>query len=477
MTIDQLTISNLVHTGMILLGIFADVLDIYFLQSVISCMRLPSCYYPTLINYYLLTGQLLEEFCYFFSTEFDFANCVVNIRHGNSTSIASVLEELKGADYLKTDEGRSCATINDDPTCKEQLLRNVNHSETTSETTLSTEQITEQQKVLPSSSISSSQSGSGNNKQTEFKISPMCVQDPFELVHNLTQNITVSAMKHIIELMKTAHRICTDLNGNGDNSNNNASQLLDLLTVCRSSKKRKSSHCHTFFVEYQDVNLRAFGGSHNVKLSTSNEVFLFIVDSLEREFGFKCEKKSCNSEKDSDSSHTTQPVKMSQSPHSLEGTPAECCTDNGKNSERDQARKSENDKIEDSFSAICTAFQNTWTHSRRERRKSLQPQRLQRNENSETAGKDSLPDEQSMCDPGKCGEPTLQIFSSCKQPEMFTNVVASPILIFQLNVNSSPGKNLKGCAVSMEHAQSSDFQVFGNFYSAYKNFLMGLMIK
>lgn len=60
------------------------------------------------------TGQLLEEFFYFFSTDFDFANCVVSIRHGHSTSITSVLEELKGADYLKTAEGRSSVTIKDD---------------------------------------------------------------------------------------------------------------------------------------------------------------------------------------------------------------------------------------------------------------------------------------------------------------------------------------------------------------------------
>lgn len=410
---------------------------------------------------------------------------MVSIRHGHSTSITSVLEELKGKDYLKTDEDRSCVTSNDDPTCKRQSAK-VDHCETTSEIILSTKKITEQQKVLPSSSIASNQSSSGSSKRTEFKISPMCVQDPFELVHNLTQNITVSALKHIIELMKTAHRICADLNGSDDNPNNDGSKLLDLLTVCRSSKKRKSSHCNSFFVEYQDISPQAFGASPSVKLTTAREIFLFIVESFEREFGLKCGKKSYNSGKDSDSSQPTQPVKMSQTSHFLEDTPTGHCTNNGKNSgakeERDQARKSEeNDKIEDNLSAICTAFENTWTHCRRERRKSLQPQRLQRNENCETAGKDSLLDEKSeQMYPGKFGESTLQIASSCKQPEMFANVpmTASPILIFQLNVNSSPGKDLKcGCTVSMEHAESSDFQLLGNFFSAYKNYFMGLMIK
>ena len=410
---------------------------------------------------------------------------MVSIRHGHNTSITSVLEELKGADYLKTVEDKSGITIEDDPTCKKQSTK-VNHCESTSEIMSSKEKITEQQNVLPSSSMASSQSCRGSSKLTEFKISPMCVQDPFELMHNLTQNITVSTLKHIIELMKTAHRICTDLNDSGDNPSNNTNKLLDLLTVCRSSKKRKSSHCHSFFVEYQDISLQALTGSLNAKLTTPWEIFLFVTDSLEREFGFKCEKKLCDSEKDSDLSQVTQPVKMSQACHSLQGTPAERCTDNGKdsdaNKERDHARKSEqNNKIADNLSAICTAFENTWTHCRKERRKSFQSQRLQKNEKGETVEEVSLLDEKSeQTYPKKSVERTHQISSSCWQPEKLANVsmVASPILIFQLTVNSSPGKDLKaGCTVSMEHAESGDFQLFGNFFSAYKNYFMGLMTK
>ena len=403
---------------------------------------------------------------------------MVSIRHGHSTSITSVLEELKDSDYLKTVEDRSPVTIKDDPTCEKQSKGN--HCESTSEIILPTVKNEEQHKVLPSSNMASSQSGPGSSKRTEFKISAMCVQDPFELVHNLTQNITVSALKHIVELMKAAHRICTDLNDSGDNPSNNTNKLLDLLTVCRSSKKRKSSHCHSFFVEYQDISPQALTGSHNAKLTTHREVFLFITESLEREFGFKCEKQLCDSEKDSDSAQATQLVIMSQVSHSLQGTPVERCADNGKDSERDQTRKSDqNDKIEDNLLAICTAFENTWTHCRRERRKSLQSRRLQRNEKSETAGEDSLLDEKSeQTYPEKSGEHTLQ--SSCQQPEKLANIsmVASPILIFRLTVNSSPGKDLKaGCTVSMEHAESSDFQLFGNFFSAYKNYFMGLVTK
>lgn len=409
---------------------------------------------------------------------------MVSIRHGHRTSITSVLEELKGVECSEMDKDKNCVAIKDDPTCEKQ---------STGEIISSTEKITEQQKAIPESGIASSQNSPGSNKLTEFKVSPLCVQDPFELVHNLTQNITVSTLTHLIELMKTAHRICKDLNVCSDNPNNNASKFLDLFTVCRSFKKRKISHCHSFFVEYQDISPQASCSDmleSSVKLATPRGIFLLIVETLEREFGFKCEMKSlakrpCNSGKDSDSPQAAQPAKVSQESHSVVETSTKSCDGTGNNSdarkEEDQTRKSEEiDKIEENFLAVFTAFE-TWTHCRRERRKSLQPERLQRNENSKSVGKDvSVEEKAEQTHPGKSEESKFQISSPCKNPEKFVNVhnVGSPILIFELSVNSSPQKDLKhGCTVSMEHAESKDFQLFGNFFSAYKKYFMGLITK
>lgn len=416
---------------------------------------------------------------------------MVSIRSGHGTSIASVLEELKGAECSEMDDDTSRIANKGDPTCVKQS---------------ETEETTEKPKPISSSrlSVASSCSSSGSGKRTEFKISPLCVQDPFELVHNLTQNITVSALKHIIELMKIAHKICKDLNSGGDNPN--ATKLLDLLTVCRSAKKRKSSHCHSFFVEYQDISPQTFDASCSAKLTTPRGIFLFIVKTLEREFGLKCEMKSlakrpCNSGQDLGMSQAapavtapqvaqavtvsqvTQAVTVSQVSQSLGETPTGSCTDTRNDSdakeENDQARTSlEIDKNEDNFSAICTAFENTWTHCRKERRKSLQLQK-QRNESSENDGKDaSFESEKSeQTYPEKSEEPTS---ITLPQPKEFADVhtVASPILIFELYVNSAPQKDTKhGCTVSMEQAESKDFQLFGNFFTAYKKYFMGLTTK
>ena len=452
---------------------------------------------------------------------------MVSIRHGHMTSITSVLDELKGMEYSETDTDKNLVTINDSgPTCE---TTKIDHCEVTAENISLMEKFTKQQKALPNSSASSP----GSNKLTEFKVSPLCIQDPFELVHNLTQNISASALKHIVELMKTAHRIFKDLNGCSDGPNNSI-KFLDLLTVCRSTKKRKTLHCHSFFVNYQHISPQAFDGScsvvqgSSVKLATPRGIFLLIIETLEREFGLKCKMKSakrpCNCGKNSDSSQASQPAKVSQPIQFLEETPTGSCTGNNPDAreEEDQTRTSqaaqpakvsqpaqflevtpmggtgnnsdareeedqtrtpdEIDKIDDNLSAVCTAFENTWTHSRRERQKSLQPQRLQRNENCTESTEKDVPVEEKaeQKHPVKSKESKFEISSPFKNPLEIADVhtVASPILIFELNINSSLQTDLnQGCTVSMEHAESKDFQLFGNFFSAYKKYFMGLISK
>ena len=461
------------------------------------------------VSYFISSsiGQLLEEFFFFFSTEFDFANCVVSIRHGHITSITSVLDELKGVEYSETDRDKNLVTIDDSgPTCE---TAKIDHCEVTAENISWKEKFTKQQKALANSSAASP----GSNKLTEFKVSPLCIQDPFELVHNLTQNISASALKHIIELMKTAHRICKDLNGCIDGPHN-SSKFLDLLTVCRSTKKRKTSHCHSFFVDYRDISPQAFDGScsvvspgeSSVKLATPRGIFFLIIETLEREFGLKCEMKSAKrpsiSGKNSDSSQAAQPAKVSQVTQPAKVSPAiqpakvsqvtqflkeSPMGGTGNNSdareEDNQTRTSDEvDKSDGNLAAVCTAFENTWTHSRRERRKSLQPQRVQRNENSTESTEKDVPVEEKaeQKHPEKSKESKFQISSPCKNPMEIADVhtVASPILIFELNVDSSLQMDSNpGCTVSMERAESKDFQLFGNFFSAYKKYFMGLISK
>ena len=78
-----------------------------------------------------------------------------------------------------------------------------------------------------------------------------------------------------------------------------------------------------------------------------------------------------------------------------------------------------------------------------------------------------------------CDASSSSTHSASRQVEGSKNVnsIASPILVFELRVEGSPQNtsNMTGCTVVMEHVESQDFQLFGNFFSAFKRHFMGLL--
>ena len=427
------------------------------------------------------SGQLLEEFFCYFSTEFNFSGCVVNIRTGCSTSTAFVLEELKGAKYSGSDTTASFGLNEDNVGQSEDFLRNDSSADEC------------RQKAQPSSSTANPAMKTKCGKRVEFKISPLCVQDPFELTHNLTQNVPASLLKHIVELMKDAHKICSEIN----NEKGKKITLLDLLTVCKTTKKRKSTISHSLFVSFHEAGA--------LKLATSKSVFLFIVETLEKEFGLKCERKgnsakrqrSCEQQSETPLSkrqridwrssvmpQDTQVSKELQDTDSLNRTSG--CFVNSTNIDKQESfKKTEHtDDNSEIFSLICTALENTWTHSRRERRKHKLSQN-QKGEREKTEGEDiEMPADDSQVKLGTvsqeiCDASASSTHSASRQFKSSKNVnsIASPILVLELRVEGSPQNtpNMAGCTVVMEHVESQDFQLFGNFYSAFKRHFMGLL--
>lgn len=413
------------------------------------------------------SGLLLEEFFLFFSTEFDYSSFVVSVRTGCMTTITSVLDELNGTTHLETGLAVSSSSCDKNGNlCFEGESTNMADCFPGK---LSTSLLdnSEKQKALLGSSSSNPNSSPRYGKRVQFKVSPLIVQDPFELVHNLTQNVPASVLKHTVELMKEAHKICQNLDSCLDSVKNNSTTLLDLLTVCKSAKKRKHTNCHSFFVGFQEV----MDSSCTVKLTTTRAVFQFVVENLEREFGMKCERKSLAKRKrieegNSDLlSQATQLAEEPQEPHPLKETQIA------------EQVEEDIDEVGDSFSAICTAFENTWTHCRRERRKSLHTHKQSNNEISEKDVQTGSSKEQwaeTTCDPEQVRKSASSTESSPKQSVGLASVnsISSPILVFELKVNSSSQTDSKhGCVVSMEHVESLEFQLFGNFFTAYKKHL------
>ena len=427
------------------------------------------------------SGQLLEEFFCYFSTKFNFSGCVVNIRTGCTTSIAFVLEELKGAKYSGSDTTASFGLNEDNVGQSKDFVRNDSSADEC------------HQKTQPSSNTASSPIKTKCGKRVEFKISPLCVQDPFELTHNLTQNVPGSLLKHIVELMKDAHKLCSEIN----NEKEKKISLLDLLTVCKTTKKRKSTISHSFFVSFHEAV--------SLKLATSKSVFLFIVETLEKEFGLKCERKGNSAKRQrsfeqlsetplskrqridwqcSVMPQDNQVSKESQDTDSVNRTSG-CLVNSTNIDEQENVKKTEHtDDNGEVFSLICTAFENTWTHSRRERRKHKLSQN-QMKEREKTEGENiKMPADDSQVKSGTvsqeiCEAPPSSTHSASRQfkGSKTVNSIASPILVFELRVEGSPQNtpNVAGCTVVMEHVESQDFQLFGNFFSAFKRHFMGLL--
>ena len=398
-----------------------------------------------------LSGQLLEEFFLFFSTEFDYSSFVVSVRTGCMTTITSVLYELNGTTHLETGltDSSSPCDKNGNLSCDGEMA--MTHYPP-GELNTSLIENTEKKKAQLGFSL------------VQFKVSSLIVQDPFELVHNVTRNVPAGILKHTVELMKEAHKICRNLDSCLDSPMNNSTTLLDLLTVCKSAKKRKHINCHSFFVGYQEL---VTDSSCIVKLTTTRDIFHFVVENLEREFRMKCERKSLAKRRciEADSPEwSSQDPKLAeepQKPHSLKET---------QNAEQVE-------DIGDSFLAICTAFENTWTYCRRKRRKSLHIHKQATNEILEedmSTGSSQEKWKETTCNPEQVRKSPSSTQSSPKHSEGLANVnsMSSPILVFELKVNSSSQTDSKqGCVVSMEHFESVESQLFGNFFTAYKNYL------
>ncbi|XP_074622924.1 poly(A) RNA polymerase, mitochondrial-like isoform X1 [Acropora palmata] len=307
-------------------------------------------------------GQLLEEFFLFFSTEFDSSKFVVSIRTGRTTTISTILEELRVVKSVNTEDHLpDFGEKNNKETCS------------SSESDLmSVENFKERVPGALKNCSSNADSGTKHGKQVQFKVSALIVQDPFELTHNLTQNIPESSYKCIMDLMKDAYKICKNLNNMSGNANHQTT-LLELLTVHKTAKKRKGTNSHSFFVAHQqseDEVLCPMG------LSSTADVFHFILGNLEREFGIKCERRSSAKKQRSENndsealSQVTQLHVMPQDSWDPALQIQECTADVGKSQNDEQTGERNGgdiDKIAEDFSAICTAFENTWTHSRKER--------------------------------------------------------------------------------------------------------------
>lgn len=238
---------------------------------------------------------------------------------------------------------------------------------------------------------------------TEWKTTPLCVQDPLELSHNLTQNVGVSSLRDIIQYMIDGRNICQRLSTNGQmnlsGTDRGIVQLFKYEPRTVSKKHKKDGYSFTVCL----TNKQHSTSNPGIIMSNFSSVkgfFESLCRYLENELNVEC---TLSSDK----------------------------------------------QAEDSYSAVCTANTNTWTHSRRERHKAL------KHDDSNTT----------------IEEVTNEANSSAATDKVSaggSKIVNIPCLVFRLMVNKCSVVKGDECIIKLEHLGGQGLQTFENFYAYFK---------
>lgn len=261
------------------------------------------------------TEKLLEEFFEFYS-KFDYGNGAVSIKNATHCTISSLEDEL---------ENRA--------------------------------------RKLAVKDACGNEKGEETVSSSAWKTTPLCVQDPFELTHNLTQNVAAGSLKDIVQCMIDSRNICKKVLTEGySNTTAKDKGIVKLFKYCpRTTSKRhkKDGYAFTVCLAKRSEN-SSTGGIVLSTFSSFKSFFESLCDYLEKELKISCIVNSDGQSKES-------------------------------------------------FEAICTAKSNTWTHCRRERRKALRHEPSTSLETEEFTSIDVVAKDQTPSDENKdADDPCLQ---------------------------------------------------------------------
>ena len=340
-----------------------------------------------------------------------------------------------------------------------------------------------------------------NNNASAFKVTSMCIQDPFELTHNVSQNVTISALKrisqHMMDARATVERF---LHPKGSQPKNKG--ILNLFTVPPQTGKKKLADVCSFMVKFcesrctnagekplpatQSVNTTCPSTSFDQSLSVSSvrSAFDTALGIITDKLGMSCDvtKEETGAQGDTKAANSLglntgevyKPSVNKEISLSVSNAPSDChsyplsdsCGGNKSESESTGKRKRDGGEPEipyeslnptgkkpkldvekpgaDKLTAVCTAWTNTWSNRRRERRKRLHSE-------SGGTGTESSQDAADMC---------KAIAGSSK------NLIHSvPVLTVKLTVSA---EETSACWVTVELLNNTDRQMFLNFYAFFK---------
>lgn len=132
-----------------------------------------------------------------------------------------------------------------------------------------------------------------------FKVGPLCVQDPIELSHNVSQNLMVPPFTSLQQKFSSAlHLLHSIISTEGDSIDIN-SHFLQLFI---STKPASAKKFHIYSIDLQHEQVAAINQHIPAQFSLENKTVKSITAILEKELAFEC---CCISESDVESFPTT----------------------------------------------------------------------------------------------------------------------------------------------------------------------------
>lgn len=377
-------------------------------------LPISSLQYLTNVFYTPLSAEkLLEEFFYFYGNKFDFGNCAVNIRKAERCTTLSLENELREIEMKRKNLEQVSEAGNTGMTLETEMGENKGDFE------------------HKSNLAEASEEGKQKETGTIWKTTPICVQDPFELTHNVTQNIGVPSLRNIIHCMMYGFRVCSTLPSDGHLTESDGIASF-FSSPSKAPTKRKKKEGYSFSVYLcknspLDEAIPAAGGIVCLKHSTPQELFDVFCKYLEHDLQMRCDLEGDGSEQDS----------------------------------------------RGIFSVKFTASTNTWTHCRRERRKSKGKDDFL---TASEEGKSCITSPESSLVQDSDTK-TLEEAKIGAHPSHQEEDKNKPVLVFKLILSekkdSSEGKS-RECVVKLEHIDGAGLQTFENFYAFFKKQIQAL---
>jgi len=117
-----------------------------------------------------------------------------------------------------------------------------------------------------------------------FKVGPLCVQDPIELSHNISQNLTVPPFTSLQQKFLSASHFLHSILSSESSSVDINSDFLQLFK----STKPLSKKVHIYSVDLQPQQVVVVNQQTPAQLSLENKTVKSIVAILQNELAFEC---------------------------------------------------------------------------------------------------------------------------------------------------------------------------------------------